>query len=80
MPTFPKKFYRMHGTRGWIRSKDEVGYEMSFTKYFDEYRPPQNRARALFPPDLMAWIRSSQPQLCEALSNREGKAVESRIG
>lgn len=50
---------------GWLRTRDVA------TQY--------DRARALFPADLLAWIQAAQPQLWEALCNREGKAVESTV-
>ncbi|MFY9976009.1 MAG: type I restriction endonuclease, partial [Chromatiaceae bacterium] len=35
-----------------------------------------DRARALFPPDLVAWVQESQPKAWEALSKAHGPAAE----
>ncbi len=36
-----------------------------------------DRARALFPTDLLAWVQETQPKAWEALTNSHGAAAES---
>lgn len=50
---------------GWLYAEgDAAGYD---------------RARALFPADLIAWVQASQPQAWEALSKNHGAAAESTL-
>ncbi len=35
-----------------------------------------DRARALFPPDLVAWVKATQPQAWETLAKNHGAAAE----
>jgi type I restriction enzyme R subunit len=61
----------------------EISFEDEVCDYLSDYgwlctqdvAAQYDRARALFPPDLFAWIQTAQPQLWEALENREGKAA-----
>ena len=50
---------------GWLY---EVGAAASY-----------DRPRALFPPDLVAWIKATQPKAWEALSAAHGAAAESVV-
>lgn len=47
---------------GWLYNKDDA-------KDYD-------RARALFPADLLAWVQTTQPKAWEALSKNHGAAAE----
>ena len=38
-----------------------------------------DRARALYPPDLVAWVQATQPQAWEALVQRHGAAAEAAL-
>ena len=38
-----------------------------------------DRARALFPPDLMAWVQTSQPKVWEALTKANGAGAEAKL-
>ncbi len=38
-----------------------------------------DRARALFPPDLIAWIQATQPDACAALVKSRGPAAEAAL-
>jgi type I restriction enzyme R subunit len=50
---------------GWLYSKDDAaGYD---------------RARALFPADVLAWVQSTQPQPWAALSKNLGAALETTL-
>ncbi len=50
------------GTHGWHYDPDDA-------QHYD-------RARALFPPDLIAWVQESQPQAWESLTKTHGTAAE----
>lgn len=47
---------------GWLYA------ESDFAQY--------DRVRAVFPADVIAWVRTTQPKACEALSNNHGAAAE----
>jgi type I restriction enzyme, R subunit len=49
------------GAHGWL-------YESSDWERYD-------RARAIFPPDLVAWVQAAQPKASEALSNSHGASA-----
>jgi type I restriction enzyme, R subunit len=49
------------GAHGWL-------YESSDGERYD-------RARAIFPPDLVAWVQATQPKAWEALSNSHGPSA-----
>ena len=38
-----------------------------------------DRARALFPADLVAWVQATQPQAWEALQKNHGAAAETTL-
>ena len=51
------------GAHGWL-------YENGDAAHYD-------RARALFPPDLVAWVQATQPKAWEALTNSHGASASS---
>ena len=53
------------GAHGWLYANgDAAGYD---------------RGRAVFPPDLVAWVKDSQPKAWETLSRSHGVAAESLL-
>src|SRR5205809_5780131 len=44
-------------SRGWLYSENDEGYD---------------RARALFPADVLAWVQATQPQAWETLTKNHG--------
>jgi type I restriction enzyme R subunit len=38
-----------------------------------------DRARALYPPDLVAWMQESQPKAWETLTKQQGSATEATL-
>jgi len=49
---------------GWLYSPDDTGYD---------------RAKALFPPDLIAWVQETQPQVWETLTKNHGSQAEATL-
>jgi type I restriction enzyme R subunit len=49
---------------GWLYSPDDAGYD---------------RAKALFPPDLIAWVQETQPQASEILTKNHGSQAETTL-
>jgi type I restriction enzyme R subunit len=49
---------------GWLYSSDDTGYD---------------RAKALYPPDLIAWVQETQPQAWEILTKNHGAQAESTL-
>jgi type I restriction enzyme R subunit len=52
-------------TQGWLYAEGDA-------EHYD-------RARALFPTDVLAWVRETQPQSWEALTNSHGDAAETTL-
>jgi len=48
--------------------------------YEDKAAARYDRARALFPEDLAAWLQATQPQVCEALEKAHGAAAIDVLG
>jgi type I restriction enzyme R subunit len=53
------------GAQGWLYSKDDAA----------DY----DRARAIFPEDVIAWVQATQPQAWEALSRNHGAAASETL-
>jgi type I restriction enzyme R subunit len=53
------------GQHGWV-------YEDSVSAQYD-------RARALFPEDVLAWVQESQPEAWQALAKGHGLAADTRL-
>jgi type I restriction enzyme R subunit len=49
---------------GWLYSPDDTGYD---------------RAKALYPPDLIAWVQETQPQAWEILTKNHGSQAEKTL-
>jgi len=49
---------------GWLYSPDDTGYD---------------RAKALYPPDLIAWVQETQPQAWEILTKNHGSQAETTL-
>jgi type I restriction enzyme R subunit len=49
---------------GWLYSPDDTGYD---------------RAKALYPPDLIAWVQQTQPQAWEILTKNHGSQAETTL-
>jgi type I restriction enzyme R subunit len=53
------------GASGWLYAEGDAAH--------------YDRARALFPADLLAWVRETQPQAWEALTKSHGAAAEATL-